>query len=69
MFQLLESESYGERRGAAYGLAGVIKGLGILALKQHNVISTLDTAIQDKKVWRHREGNAYFMIIFYNIAR
>ncbi|XP_047142571.2 stalled ribosome sensor GCN1 isoform X1 [Hydra vulgaris] len=54
--QLFESESYGERRGAAFGLAGMAKGLGILSLKQHNIISTLNEYIQDKKVWRHREG-------------
>ncbi|XP_065660426.1 stalled ribosome sensor GCN1-like [Hydra vulgaris] len=38
--QLFESESYGERRGAAFGLTGLAKGLGILSLKQHNIIST-----------------------------
>lgn len=54
--KLLESESYGERRGAAYGLAGLVKGLGILTLKQQNIISTLNESIQDKKNWKHREG-------------
>ena len=48
--RLLESESYGERRGAAYGLAGLVKGLGILTLKQQSVISILNESIQDKKV-------------------
>lgn len=36
---LLTTENYGERKGAAYGLAGLIKGLGILALKQLDVMS------------------------------
>ncbi|KAK7087777.1 stalled ribosome sensor GCN1-like [Littorina saxatilis] len=53
---LLESDNYGERRGAAYGLAGLIKGMGILALKQQQVMDTLTNAIQDKKNPRKREG-------------
>lgn len=54
--KLLESTVYGERKGAAYGLAGLVKGLGILYLKQLNIMSTLQEAIQDKKNYRHREG-------------
>lgn len=53
---LLESENYGERKGAAYGLAGVVKGLGILALKKLEIMTKLQEAIQDKKNFRHREG-------------
>ena len=53
---LLESENYGERKGAAYGLAGLVKGLGILSLKQLDIMTTLQEAIQDKKNFRHREG-------------
>lgn len=55
-FQLLESSAYGKRKGAAYGLAGLVKGLGILHLKQLNIMSTLQEAIQDKKKQQHREG-------------
>jgi hypothetical protein len=54
--QLLESDSYAARKGAAYGLAGLIKGLGIVALKQLEIMSTLTEAIQDKKNSRRREG-------------
>ncbi|XP_030828154.1 eIF-2-alpha kinase activator GCN1-like isoform X1 [Strongylocentrotus purpuratus] len=53
---LLESENFGERKGAAYGLAGMVKGLGILSLKQLEIMSTLQSAIQDKKNFRKREG-------------
>lgn len=56
LHQLLESENYGERKGAAYGLAGLVKGMGILVLKQLDIMSTLTNAIQDKKNYRHREG-------------
>ncbi|XP_038618375.1 eIF-2-alpha kinase activator GCN1 [Tachyglossus aculeatus] len=53
---LLESEKYAERKGAAYGLAGLVKGLGILSLKQQEMMTTLTDAIQDKKNFRRREG-------------
>ena len=54
--RLLEGETYGECHGAAYGLAGVVKGSGILALKQNGIMNALQEAIQDKKNSRHREG-------------
>lgn len=56
MALLLESDKYAERKGAAYGLAGLVKGLGILSLKQQEMMSTLTEAIQDKKNFRRREG-------------
>ncbi|XP_005111057.1 eIF-2-alpha kinase activator GCN1 [Aplysia californica] len=56
LLHLLDSENYGERKGAAYGLAGLVKGMGILALKQQQVMDTLTEAIQDKKNPRKREG-------------
>ncbi|XP_050533442.1 eIF-2-alpha kinase activator GCN1 isoform X2 [Daktulosphaira vitifoliae] len=54
--RLFNSASFGERKGAAHGLAGVIKGLGILSLKQYDIMSTLTEAIQDKKNYKKREG-------------
>ena len=56
LYQLLESENYGERRGAAYGLAGLVKGLGLLSLKQLEIMPTLIEAITNKKNFKHREG-------------
>ena len=53
---LLESENYAERRGAAYGLAGLVKGLDILAMKQLDIMTALTDAIQNKKNSRYREG-------------
>ena len=56
LYQLLESENYGERRGAAHGLAGLVKGLGLLSLKQLEIMPTLIEAITNKKNFKHREG-------------
>lgn len=33
--------TYGTRRGAAYGIAAIVKGLGIVSLKDHNIIPML----------------------------
>ena len=35
--KLLNSTSYSARKGAGYGLAGLVKGLGIPTLKQYQV--------------------------------
>lgn len=56
LHQLLKSDKYGDRKGAAYGLAGLVKGMGILALKQLDIMTKLTDAIQDKKNYKHREG-------------
>lgn len=53
---MLKSENYGERRGGAQGVAGIIKGLGILSIKKYGIIETLTEAIEDKKDQRRREG-------------
>lgn len=54
--QLVKSEKYGERRGAAYGIAGIVKGLGILSLKQLDIMTKLTQHIQEKKNYKSREG-------------
>ena len=53
---LLTTENYGERKGAAYGLAWLAKGLGILSIKQLDIMTRLTEAIQNKKNHKYREG-------------
>lgn len=60
---LLDSDNYGERKGAAYGLAGLVRGLGITALKQQEIMSRLEDAVKDKKNPRKREGKKYAVLI------
>jgi len=54
--KLLQSKKYGTRRGAAYGLAGIVKGKGVSALREYRIMSALKAAIEDKKDQNHRQG-------------
>ena len=45
---LTTTPSYAVRRGAAFGLAGLVKGLGISSLKQHGVMDRLKCAVEGK---------------------
>jgi hypothetical protein len=53
---LFHAPKYAERRGAAYGLAGAIKGRGISPLKQFDIIGRLKDAMEDKKKTQARQG-------------
>lgn len=54
--ELFHAPKYGERRGAAYGLAGIIKGTGISGIKEFDVIERLRSAMEDKKAFEPRQG-------------
>lgn len=54
--QLMKSDKYGERRGAAFGLAGVVKGFGISSLKKYGIAATLREGLADRNSAKHREG-------------
>ncbi|KIW26706.1 uncharacterized protein PV07_06517 [Cladophialophora immunda] len=54
--QLFHSKKYAARRGAAYGLAGVVKGKGVAALRQHRVMVALRSATENKKNPEERQG-------------
>jgi hypothetical protein len=54
--QLFCDSNYAARRGAAYGLTGIIRGTGILGMKEFNVISRLRAALEDKNRYESRQG-------------
>ncbi|KIV90709.1 hypothetical protein PV10_05335 [Exophiala mesophila] len=54
--RLLDSKKYAVRRGAAYGLAGIVKGKGVVALRQHRIMSALKIATENKKISEYRQG-------------
>ncbi|KAE9616079.1 putative translational activator Gcn1 [Lupinus albus] len=56
MDQLMKSDKYGERRGAAFGLAGVIKGFGLSSLKKHRIVIILQEALAERNSAKSREG-------------
>ncbi|CDK24258.1 unnamed protein product [Kuraishia capsulata CBS 1993] len=53
---LFDGKSLAKRRGAAYGIAGLVKGSGIKSLADHDVIRRLTDAADDKKNAKRREG-------------
>ncbi|KAK1290119.1 hypothetical protein QJS10_CPB18g01878 [Acorus calamus] len=54
--RLMQSDKYGERRGAAFGLAGVVKGLRISCLKKYGIINVLREGLGDRNSAKSREG-------------
>lgn len=57
--QLFQAKKYAARRGAAYGLAGIIRGKGVSALREYRILSTLKGAVDNKKDQNYRQG-AFF---------
>lgn len=56
MEQLLHSKKYAARRGAAYGLAGIVRGKGLGVLREYRLMSTLQGAAENKKDAGQRQG-------------
>ncbi|KAF2652310.1 translational activator [Lophiostoma macrostomum CBS 122681] len=54
--QLLHSKKYAARRGAAYGLAGIVRGKGLGVLREYRIMSTLKAATENKKDVNERQG-------------
>ncbi|KAI1291589.1 armadillo-type protein [Xylaria venustula] len=53
---LLSSKNYAAKRGAAYGLAGLIRGRGISVLREYRILISLKSATENKKESQYREG-------------
>ncbi|KAF2074627.1 hypothetical protein CYY_004066 [Polysphondylium violaceum] len=47
---------YADRRGAAFGLAGTVKGLGISSLKNYKILEVLQSYVEDKRHPISRQG-------------
>ncbi|PGH08884.1 hypothetical protein GX51_00941 [Blastomyces parvus] len=54
--QLLHSKQYAARRGAAYGLAGIVAGKGISAFREYRIMAHLTDALENKKDPNQRQG-------------
>lgn len=54
--QLLHAKKYASRRGAAYGLAGIVRGKGVVILRKYNIMSSLEEALGNKKDPYQRQG-------------
>ncbi|KAK0946967.1 translational activator of GCN4 [Friedmanniomyces endolithicus] len=54
--ETLHAKKYAARRGAAYGLAGVLKGKGLSAMRESRLLSTLRAATENKKDANERQG-------------
>lgn len=57
--KLFCGEKMAVRRGAAYGVAGLVKGAGIKALSEYNLMRTLISAADDLKDIKKREGVSF----------
>ncbi|KAK6539624.1 translational activator of GCN4 [Orbilia ellipsospora] len=56
---LFKSAKYATRRGAAYGVAGIVRGYGISALKDFRILTTLKAAQENKKDQNARQGSLF----------
>ncbi|KAL6549490.1 eIF-2-alpha kinase activator GCN1 [Orobanche hederae] len=55
--KLMKSEKYGEGCGAAFGLAGVVKGLRIRSLKNCGIATVIREGLSDRNSAKSREGD------------
>ena len=62
--RLLNSKKYATRRGAGYGLAGIVSGKGVSALREFRIMSTLKGAIENKKDQNSRQGALFAYELF-----
>lgn len=58
------SSSYAVRRGAAYGLAGLVKGAGISALADYDIIRNLMSAAEERTNPKARQGAQFAIECF-----
>lgn len=54
--KLFNGKTMSQRRGAAYGISGLVKGAGIRALADYDIIRNLSEAAEDKRDPKKREA-------------
>ena len=54
--KLLHGDTFGVRKGASYGLASTVKGLGLKSLKALNIMQALEAAAASKKDINAKQG-------------
>ncbi|GEQ70755.1 hypothetical protein JCM33374_g4434 [Metschnikowia sp. JCM 33374] len=59
--KLWNGKSLAVRKGAAYGIAGLVKGAGIKSLFNNDVMRNLTSAAEDKKNSNSREGVSFVL--------
>lgn len=62
---LFTEKSVQVRMGAAYGISGLVKGLGIKSLTEYDIMRTLNDAVDDKKDPIKRESVS---LVFYTLS-
>lgn len=68
--ELFESKKYCERRGAAYGISGAVKGAGTSSLKEFGLMAIFKEAVEDKKKKEKREGALFvYETLSYSLGR
>lgn len=56
MDDILSAKKYANQRGAAYGLAGIVEGKGVICLRENRIMQTLQGAASNKKDSIQRQG-------------
>ncbi|KDE04239.1 hypothetical protein MVLG_05338 [Microbotryum lychnidis-dioicae p1A1 Lamole] len=57
--ELFHAEKYAERRGAAFGLAGFVRGRGVSTLREFSILGQLRDNAEDKKSMPARQGAVF----------
>ncbi|ODV83450.1 hypothetical protein CANARDRAFT_29904 [[Candida] arabinofermentans NRRL YB-2248] len=57
--KLFTGNSLAKRRGAAYGIAGLVKGAGLKSLAENDIMRNLTEASDDKRDPKRREGVSF----------
>jgi len=66
--RLATGEDYGDRKGAAFGLGGMIKGMKLTALHKFNILSILTSYVKDKSVERRQGALFAYERLFFELG-